>query len=191
MKKIVSLFFVLVCVFSACKMDTEDDKTPQNEDVVLYSREITENTKYEIRYQKEVNDGITSEVVNYIITETTSGKKMGIAVNKTGTSQVNSVYKFGIMAGRKTESFPNLYWDSYIISLGQDTLLMDNDLATPATEGEYQVYVIAGGISHSKLQQLKAATLITVELKNTNDSSRNTSIPVHPNFQRALLSKMP
>lgn len=37
MKKIVSLFFVLVCVFSACKMDTEDDKTPQNEDVVLYS----------------------------------------------------------------------------------------------------------------------------------------------------------
>ncbi len=39
MKKIVSLFFVLVCVFSACKMDTEDDKTPQNEDVVLYSAE--------------------------------------------------------------------------------------------------------------------------------------------------------
>lgn len=116
---------------------------------------------------------------------------MGIAVNKTGTSQVNSVYKFGIMAGRKTESFPNLYWDSYIISLGQDTMLMDNALATPATEGEYQVYVIAGGISHSKLQQLKAATLITVELKNTNDSDRNTSIPVHPNFQRALLARMP
>lgn len=75
MKKILSLFFVLVCVFSACKMDTEDDKTPQKEDVVLYSGEITENTKYEIRYQKEVNDGITSEVVNYIITETTSGEK--------------------------------------------------------------------------------------------------------------------
>ena len=40
-------------------------------------------------------------MVNYIITETTSGEKMGIAVNKTGTSQVNSVYKFGIMGEEK------------------------------------------------------------------------------------------
>lgn len=157
---------------------------------LLYSGTI-EGGQWEIRYKKEVKDGITSEVVNYILTENATGKRVGIAVNTQSTSESNSVYKFAIMAARKTEAFPSLFWDRYVINLGQSSMLLDNTIATPGEEEDYYLFVMMGGIDRYDLQSLKEATSISVELNNTTDESRKTTIPVHPNFQRALLSKMP
>ena len=190
MKKILSLFFVILLVFSGCQMEPKEEAKNPNQDTLLYSGTI-EGGQWEIRYKKEVKDGITSEVVNYILTENATGKRVGIAVNKQSTSESNSVYKFAIMAARKTEAFPSLFWDRYVINLGQSSMLLDNTIATPGEEEDYYLFVMMGGIDHGKLQSLKEATAISVELQSTTDGARKTTIPVHPNFQRALLSKMP
>ena len=190
MKKIVSLFFVMLLVFSSCQMDPKEEAKKQNNDEVLYSGAIDGGT-WEIRYTKHEKDGIISEVVNYILTESSTGKKVGIAVNKEGTSEDNSVYKFAIMAGRKSEPFTSEFWDRYSINLGQSSMLMNNAVSTPGQEDDYYLFVMVGGINRDKLQQLKAATAISVELQSTTDESRITRIPVHPNFQKALLSKLP
>lgn len=189
MKKIVSLFFVMLLVFSGCQMEPKEEAKKTNDDTLLYTGTI-EGGQWEIRYQKEVEDGITSEVVNYVLTDSATGRKVGIAVNKQSTSESNSVYKFAIMAARKTEAFPSLFWDRYVINLGQSSMLLDNTIATPGEEEDYYLFVMMGGIDHGKLQSLKEATAISVELQSTTDGARKTTIPVHPNFQRALLSKM-
>lgn len=190
MKKILSLFFVILLVFSGCQMEPKEEAKNPNQDTLLYSGTI-EGGKWEICYKKEVKDGITSEVVNYILTENATGKRVGIAVNKQSTSESNSIYKFAIMAARKTEAFPSLFWDRYVINLGQSSMLLDNTIAIPGEEDGYYMFMMVGGIDRHDLQSLKEATSISVELNNTTDESRKTTIPVHPNFQRALLSKMP
>lgn len=190
MKKIISLFFVMLLVFSSCQMEPKEEAKNPNQDTLLYSGTV-EGGKWEIHYKKEVKDGITSEVVNYVLTESTTGKKVGIAVNKQSTSESNSVYKFAIMAARKNEAFPSLFWDRYIINLGQSTMLLDNAVSTPGEEDGYYMFMMVGGIDRYDLQSLKEATSISVELNNTTDESRKTTIPVHPDFQRALLARMP
>lgn len=187
MEKIVSLFFVLL--FSSCEMESKEEAKNPNQDTLLYSGTV-EGGKWEIYYKKEVKDGITSEVVNYILTENATGKRVGIAVNKQSTSESNSVYKFAIMAARKTEAFPSLFWDRYVINLGQSSMLLDNTIATPGEEEDYYLFVMMGGIDRYDLQSLKEATSISVELNNTTDESRKTTILVHSDFQRALLARM-
>lgn len=190
MKNILSLFFVMLLVFSSCQMEPKEEEKNPNQDTLLYSGTV-EGGKWEICYEKEVKDGITSEVVNYILTENATGKRVGIAVNKQSTSESNSVYKFAIMAARKTEAFPSLFWDRYVINLGQSSMLLDNTIATPGEEEDYYMFMMVGGIDHDKLQSLKEATLITVELISSTNPERTTQIPVVPNFQKALLAKMP
>lgn len=77
MKKILSLFFVILLVFSGCQMEPKEEAKNPNQDTLLYSGTI-EGGQWEIRYEKEVKDGITSEVVNYILTENATGKRVGL-----------------------------------------------------------------------------------------------------------------
>ena len=59
MKKIVSLFFVMLLVFASCQMEQKEEAKKTNDNTLLYSGTI-EGGQWEIRYQKEVKDGITS-----------------------------------------------------------------------------------------------------------------------------------
>lgn len=189
MRRILS---VLLGAFllAGCAQQSGDNKDSGAVDQLLYS-EQSDGATYEIRYKKDVADGITAEVVNYILTDPQTGRRVGLAVNKEGTSPSNSVYRLGIMAGRKTDPFPNSYWDRYTISLGQDNLYLDNAMSTPSEEGGEYRFLLVGGISRSDLQKLKEATLITVQLISSTNPERTMSIPVVPNFQKALLAKMP
>lgn len=181
-------------LLAGCAQQSGDNngggRGPGAVDQLLYS-EQADGATYEIRYKKDEADGITTEVVNYILTDTQTGRRVGLAVNKEGTSPSNSVYRLGIMAGRKTDPFPNSYWDRYTISLGQDNLYLDNAMSTPSEEGGEYRFLLVGGISRSDLQKLKEATLITVQLISSTNPERTISIPVVPNFQKALLAKMP
>lgn len=188
MKKIL-LIVLSALLIMGCKQEVSNkDTNPSSEDSILYSGTV-EGGSWEIRYKKDVVEGITTEVVNYILTNTSTGERRGVAVNREGTSTLNSVYKFGIMAGKKSEPFPNGFFNEYEISLGQSNLSLSNAVSAPAQDGTEYQFIIIGGITHSNLQSLKAATLITVELRHNSEESRTATIPVHPNFQKALLSK--
>lgn len=104
MKRILVVMMAAL-LLAGCAQQADDKKEPASVDQLLHSGTVSGGT-WEIRYKKDVADGVTTEVVNYTLTEAATGKKVGIAVNKAGTSETNSVYKFGIMAGRKTEPFP-------------------------------------------------------------------------------------
>lgn len=189
MKRILVVMMAAL-LLAGCAQQADDKKEPASVDQLLHSGTVSGGT-WEIRYKKDVADGVTTEVVNYTLTEAATGKKVGIAVNKAGTSETNSVYKFGIMAGRKTEPFTNGFWDGYTISLGQEYMLLDNAVSGPAeTGGEYR-FTVVGGMSPADLQRLKSATLITVELISSSNPERKTTIPVAPQFQQALLAKIP
>lgn len=187
MKKCIVFVLFFLSLTTGCKQEVSP-KDIKGEDILLYSGSVDGGT-WEIRYKKDVVDGITTEVVNYILTNTSTGQRLGVAVNREGTSTLNSVYKFGIMAGRKSEPFPNGFFDKYEISLGQSNLYLSNAVSTPAQDGAEYQFIVIGGITHSNLQSLKAATLITARLRNSSDESRITTILVHPNFQKALIAK--
>lgn len=117
--------------------------------------------------------------------------KIGFAVAKMASGN-NVMYKGVIMAARSGQPFQYEYWTQYRISLGQSYVSMSDAVSYPDTDpnadtGLYS-FMIIGSFDEYDVEKLKNATAITIQLKHKSDSSRNTTIPVMPQFQQALFA---
>ena len=188
MRKILIVLLGLF-LLAGCAQQSGDNKETGAVDQLLYS-EQDDGAAYEIRYKKDWQTA--SNGGGEIHPDRHPDRKKGGAGCEQGRNlTLQQRVPVGIMAGRKTEAFPNSYWDRYTISLGQDNLYLDNAMSTPSEEGDEYRFLLVGGISRSDLQKLKEATLITVQLISSTNPERTTKMPVVPNFQKALLAKMP
>ena len=131
-------------------------------------------------------DGLKQTSLGYSVVEDSSGKGVAFGVIRL-ESNGNKVYKGVIAAKRRTMEFTNSFWDRYIISGGQNTVLMSDVVGGPTEEdGEFE-YIIMGGLSELQLNYLKNASIINITITSSEDSSRNTSFICSGQFINNLI----
>lgn len=158
---------------------------------IISSGIIEDVGTWEIRRTVSTEEGIKANAIAYTLTDTTGTMKMGFAVAKMASGN-NVMYKGVIMAARSGQPFQYEYWTQYRISLGQSYVSMSDAVSYPDTEpsadtGLYS-FMIIGSFDEYDVEKLKNATAITIQLKHKSDSSRDTTIPVMPQFQQALFA---
>lgn len=183
MKKI---FLVLLCVLflSGCAQETQpENNDPKDSDTVLFSGD-----NWEIRKNQEIIDGVDTLTISYV--ETFGERKLGFAILKQSANN-NTMYKAMIMAGRKSASFEPNFWDGYIISRGQSSVLMSNALGAPVDEDDgWFSYMIMGGLNHSSIVSLMESTTISISLISSEDETRNSRFVLPMSFQSAMLNNL-
>lgn len=183
MKKI---FLVLLCVLclSGCAQETKpENNDPKDSDTVLFSGD-----NWRIKKNQEIIDGVDTLTISYV--ETFGERKLGFAILKQSANN-NTMYKAMIMAGRKSASFEPNFWDGYIISRGQSSVLMSNALGAPVDEEDgWFSYMIMGGLNHSSIVSLMESTTISISLISSEDETRNSRFVLPMSFQSAMINNL-
>lgn len=183
MKKI---FLVLLCVLClvGCAQETKpENNDPKDSDTVLFSGD-----NWEIKKNQEIIDGV--DTLGILYTETIGERKVGFAILKQSANN-NTMYKAMIMAARKSASFEPGFWDGYIISRGQSSVLMSNALGAPVDEEDgWFSYMIMGGLNHSSIVSLMESTTISISLISSEDETRNSRFVLPMSFQSAMLNNL-
>lgn len=182
MKKI---FLILLCVlFFGCAQETTPvTNDPKDSETVLFSGD-----NWEIKKNQEIIDGVDTLTISY--TETIGERKVGFAILKQSANN-NTMYKAMIMAGRKSASFEPNFWDGYIISRGQSSVLMSNAISSPVNEDDgWFSFMIMGGLNHSSIVSLMESTTISISLISSEDETRNSRFVLPRSFQSAMLNNL-
>ena len=183
MKKI---FLILLCVLflSGCAQETKpENNDPKDSVTVLFSGD-----NWEIKKNQEIIDGVDTLTISYV--ETFGERKLGFAILKQSANN-NTMYKAMIMAGRKSASFEPNFWDGYIISRGQSSVLMSNALGAPVDEEDgWFSYMIMGGLNHSSIVSLMESTTISISLISSEDETRNSRFVLPMSFQSAMMNNL-
>lgn len=184
MKKI---FLVLLCVLflSGCAQETKpENNDPKDSGTVLFSGD-----NWEIRKNQEIIDGV--DTLGILYTETIGERKVGFAILKQSANN-NTMYKAMIMAARKSASFEPSFWDGYIISRGQSSVLMSNALSSPVEEDDdgWFSFMIMGGLNHSSIVSLMESTTISISLISSEDETRNSRFVLPMSFQSAMINNL-
>ena len=183
MKKI---FLVLLCVLflSGCAQETKpENNDPKDSDTVLFSGD-----NWEIRKNQEIIDGVDTLAISY--TETIGERQVGFAILKQSANN-NTMYKAVIMAARKSASFEPSFWDGYIISRGQSSVLMSNAISSPVNEDDgWFSFMIMGGLNHSSIVSLMESTAISISLISSENETRNSMFTLPMSFQTAMINNL-
>ena len=183
MKKI---FLILLCVLflAGCAQETTpENNNPKDSETVLFSGDNWEITK-----NQEIIDGVDTLAISY--TEIIGERKVGFAILKQSANN-NTMYKAMIMAARKSASFEPNFWDGYIISRGQSSVLMSNALGAPVDEEDgWFSYMIMGGLNHSSIVSLMESTTISISLISSEDETQNSMFTLPMSFQTAMINNL-
>lgn len=178
MKKffIILSIFLTIGILVGCKNSTDDD---DSEELLWQNKENGFTEKIILKTTFE--DGISNQSLTYSIQEDVSGKVFGFGILRM-KSENSIIYKAIILARRKSESFPDSYWNRYQISLGQKTLSLSNALSDNDYEDDFYEFMIVGGVSDYGLNELKQANELNISLTNTDFEERYTSIDIDYEF---------
>ena len=180
MKKI---FLVLLCVLFLAGCAQEPTNDPKDSETVLFSGD-----NWEIKKNQGIIDGVDTLAILY--TETIGERKVGFAILKQSANN-NTMYKAMIMAARKSASFEPNFWDGYIISRGQSSVLMSNALGAPVDEEDgWFSYMIMGGLNHSSIVSLMESTTISISLISSEDETRTSRFVLPMSFQSAMINNL-
>lgn len=183
MKKIFLILLCVVCLFGCAHETTPENNDPKDSDTVLFSGD-----NWEIRKNQEIINGVDTLAISY--TETIGERKVGFAILKQSANN-NTMYKAMIMAARKSASFEPNFWDGYIISRGQSSVLMSNALGAPVDEEDgWFSYMIMGGLNHSSIVSLMESTTISISLISSEDETRNSRFVLPMSFQSAMINNL-
>lgn len=184
MKKI---FLILLCVLflvGCAQEPTPETGDPKDSETVLFSGD-----NWEIKKNQEIIDGVDTLAISYV--ENFGERKLGFAILKQSANN-NTMYKAMIMAGRKSASFEPNFWDSYIISRGQSSVLMSNALSSPVEEDDdgWFSFMVMGGLNHSSIVSLMESTTISISLISSEDETRNSKFTLPMSFQSAMMNNL-
>lgn len=183
MKKI---FLILLCVLflAGCAQETTpENNNPKDSETVLFSGDNWEITK-----NQEIIDGVDTLAISY--TEIIGERKVGFAILKQSANN-NTMYKAMIMAARKSASFEPNFWDGYIISRGQSSVLMSNAISSPVNGDDgWFSFMIMGGLNHSSIVSLMESTTISISLISSEDETQNSMFTLPMSFQTAMINNL-
>lgn len=183
MKKIFLILFCVLLLAGCAQEPTPENNDPKDSETVLFSGD-----NWEIKKNQEIIDGVDTLAISY--TETIGERKVGFAILKQSANN-NTMYKAVIMAGRKSASFEPNFWDGYIISRGQSSVLMSNALGAPVNEDDgWFSYMIMGGLNHSSIVSLMESTTISISLISSEDETRNSRFVLPMSFQSAMINNL-
>ena len=174
-----SLF--LICLTGCANPVKQKENEAGNNGVKTLWEKTESGCTQKVNLKETVENGIKTKALTYTLQEDSTARRVGFGILKIESNN-NVVYKGSIMAGRKTEPFPQGFWTNYKISCGQSYITMANTIGGPDKEDEYFEYIVLGGISELQLAAIKNANLITVSLLNPDNTSRNTSFNCDYNF---------
>lgn len=184
---LIFLSITFILLLSGCKDPNSSNDSSENKDdeQVLWTDSSNGYTK-KVVLTETTEDGLTSTSLGYSLVEDSSGKGVAFGVVKL-ESNGNKVYKGIIAAKRKDMGFTNSFWDRYIISGGQNTVVMSDAVGGSTEEdGEFE-YIIMGGLSELQVNYLKNASMIKITLTSSVDSTRNTSFVCAGQFINNLI----
>lgn len=181
----LSILFLLLSTGCKNPNGSNDGSDNKDDEQILWTDSSNGYTE-KVVLTETTEDGLKQTSLGYSVVEDSSGKGVAFGVIRL-ESNGNKVYKGVIAAKRRTMEFTNSFWDRYIISGGQNTVLMSDVVGGPTEEdGEFE-YIIMGGLSELQLNYLKNASIINITITSSEDSSRNTSFICSGQFINNLI----
>lgn len=181
----LSILFLLLSTGCKNPNGSNDGSDNKDDEQILWTDSSNGYTE-KVVLTEITEDGLNQTSLGYSVVEDSSGKGVAFGVIRL-ESNGNKVYKGVIAAKRRTMEFTNSFWDRYIISGGQNTVLMSDVVGGPTEEdGEFE-YIIMGGLSELQLNYLKNASIINITITSSEDSSRNTSFICSGQFINNLI----
>lgn len=181
----LSILFLLLSTGCKNPNGSNDGSDNKDDEQILWTDSSNGYTE-KVVLTETTEDGLKQTSLGYSVVEDSSGKGVAFGVIRL-ESNGNKVYKGVIAAKRRTMEFTNSFWDKYIISGGQNTVLMSDVVGGPTEEdGEFE-YIIMGGLSELQLNYLKNASIINITITSSEDSSRNTSFICSGQFINNLI----
>lgn len=143
---------------------------------------------WKIEFTGGEQDGVKVESVAYTLEG--EGRKLGFAV-MCRSANGNKVYSGAIMAARTSAAVGDGFWDSYKVSAGQESVLMDNALSgCDATEDGWHRFLIKGGYNYLDVKELMNATVAksayTVKRRRFCSEPKNATLRKVVNIRTTL-----